>query len=97
MEHTIIAKTFKGLEEVLAKEVIALGGNNVEIGNRMVSFTGDKELLYKANFFTSHFGEIFRGYNPNDPANLGGFDKRAFRNNVLFAKELTQHGPLQLS
>lgn len=50
MEHTIIAKTFKGLEEVLAKEVIALGGNNVEIGNRMVSFTGDKELLYKANF-----------------------------------------------
>ncbi len=50
MEHTIIAKTFKGLEEVLAKEVIALGGNNVEIGNRMVSFTGDKEMLYKANF-----------------------------------------------
>ena len=50
MEQTIIAKTFKGLEEVLAKEVIALGGNNVEIGNRMVSFTGDKEMLYRANF-----------------------------------------------
>lgn len=50
METQIIAKTFKGLEEVLAKEVIQLGGNNVEIGNRMVSFTGDKELLYKANF-----------------------------------------------
>ena len=50
METTIIAKTFKGLEEVLAKEIIALGGNNVEIGNRMVSFTGDKEMLYRANF-----------------------------------------------
>ncbi len=50
METNIIAKTFKGLEEVLAKEVIALGGNNVEIGNRMVSFTGDKEMLYRANF-----------------------------------------------
>lgn len=50
METNIIAKTFKGLEEVLAAEVTELGGNNVEIGNRMVSFTGDKELLYKANF-----------------------------------------------
>lgn len=50
METQIIAKTFKGLEEVLAKEVIALGGNDVEIGNRMVSFKGDKELLYRANF-----------------------------------------------
>ncbi len=46
----IIAKTFQGLEEVLAKEIIALGGNEVEIGRRMVSFTGDKEMLYKANF-----------------------------------------------
>ena len=37
-------------EEVLAKEIITLGANNVEIGRRMVSFTGDKEMLYKANF-----------------------------------------------
>lgn len=46
----IIAKTFQGLEEVLAKEIIELGANDVEIGNRMVSFTGDKEMLYRANF-----------------------------------------------
>lgn len=49
-EFKIIAKTFQGLEEVLAKELIGLGANNVEIGRRMVSFTGDKEMLYKANF-----------------------------------------------
>ncbi len=49
-QFKIIAKTFQGLEEVLAKEIINLGGNEVEIGRRMVSFTGDKELLYKANF-----------------------------------------------
>ena len=49
-EFKIIAKTFQGLEEVLAKEIITLGANNVEIGRRMVSFTGDKEMLYKANF-----------------------------------------------
>jgi putative N6-adenine-specific DNA methylase len=46
----MVAKTLSGLEEILAGEVIALGANDVEIGRRMVSFTGDKELLYKANF-----------------------------------------------
>ena len=51
-EFKIIVKTFQGLEEVLAKELINLGANNVEIGRRMVAFTGDKEMLYKANFCT---------------------------------------------
>ena len=46
----MIAKTFKGLEEVLAQELIALGANNVQIGRRAVSFTGDKAMLYRANF-----------------------------------------------
>lgn len=46
----MIAKTFQGLEEVLATELTNLGANDVEIGRRMVSFTGDKLMLYKANF-----------------------------------------------
>ena len=45
----IVAKTFQGLEDVLAEEIRQLGGENVETGRRMVSFTGDKTLLYKAN------------------------------------------------
>ncbi len=45
----MVAKTFKGLEEVLRDELIALGALNVEIGQRMVSFEGDLELMYKAN------------------------------------------------
>ena len=49
-EFSMIAKTFKGLEEVLAQELIALGANNVQIGRRAVSFTGDKAMLYRANF-----------------------------------------------
>ena len=49
-EFEIIAKTFMGLEPVLAKELTQLGANNVQIGRRMVSFTGDKEILYRANF-----------------------------------------------
>lgn len=46
----MIAKTFQGLEEVLAQELTALGANDIEIGRRMVSFSGDKELMYRANF-----------------------------------------------
>ena len=49
-EFELIAKTFMGLESVLAKELTQLGANNVQIGRRMVSFTGDKELMYRANF-----------------------------------------------
>ena len=39
-----------GLEPVLAKELTQMGANDVEIGRRMVSFTGDKEMMYRANF-----------------------------------------------
>ncbi len=50
MEFELIAKTFQGLEEVLAKELVDLGANNIQIGRRMVSFTGDQEMMYRANF-----------------------------------------------
>ena len=49
MEFEMIAKTFRGLEEVLATELVGLGANNIEIHKRAVSFTGDKALMYKAN------------------------------------------------
>lgn len=46
----MIAKTFQGLEEVLANELIRLGALEVKPGRRMVSFSGDKKMLYQANF-----------------------------------------------
>ena len=49
-QFDLIAKTFMGLEPVLAKELTQVGADNVEIGRRMVSFTGDKEMMYRANF-----------------------------------------------
>ena len=49
-EFQLIAKTFQGLEEVLAQELTELGANDIQIGRRMVSFTGDKALMYRANF-----------------------------------------------
>ena len=49
-QFEMIAKTFQGLEEVLAEELTHLGANDIQLGRRMVSFTGDKELMYRANF-----------------------------------------------
>lgn len=45
----MIAKTFFGFEEILAKELQVLGAQDVEQGVRMVSFAGDKGFMYKAN------------------------------------------------
>lgn len=47
----MVAKTLYGLEEILADELTALGAANVSTGRRMVSFSGDKELLYKSNLY----------------------------------------------
>ncbi|WP_234859133.1 THUMP domain-containing class I SAM-dependent RNA methyltransferase [Aquimarina aquimarini] len=45
----MVAKTFYGFEEILASELRKLGAQQVEIGNRMVSFYGDTGFMYKAN------------------------------------------------
>ena len=46
----MLAKTFAGLENVLKDELIEIGASDVEIVTRGVKFTGNKEILYKANF-----------------------------------------------
>ena len=46
----MVAKTFQGLEGVLSDELTALGAQDVVQGRRMVSFKGDKEMMYRANF-----------------------------------------------
>jgi len=45
----MVAKTFFGFEEILAKELLYLGAQQIKPGNRMVSFVGDLGFLYKAN------------------------------------------------
>ncbi|WP_297089571.1 class I SAM-dependent RNA methyltransferase [uncultured Draconibacterium sp.] len=49
-EYSLIAKTFAGLEDVLAKEVKRIGGKNVRRGKRAVFYNGDLELIYKSNY-----------------------------------------------
>ena len=45
----MVAKTFQGLEEILADELRGIGALNVQPGRRMVAFEGDLATLYKAN------------------------------------------------
>jgi len=47
---TMIAKTFRGLEEVLAKELSDLGAEDIGLLKRGIEFKGDKRLLYLANY-----------------------------------------------
>jgi putative N6-adenine-specific DNA methylase len=48
-DFKMIAKTIFGLEETLATELLRLGGKNIEVHNRAVSFEGDTGFMYKAN------------------------------------------------
>lgn len=49
-KYDLTAKTFYGLEEVLAKELKELGAENIKIANRAVNFRADLRLMYLANF-----------------------------------------------
>jgi putative N6-adenine-specific DNA methylase len=46
----MVAKTFRGLESLLAGELEAVGGGNIRTGFRVVYFDGDLEVMYRANF-----------------------------------------------
>ena len=65
----MLAKTFRGLEEVLAAELVSIGANNVQIQRRAVSFTGDKALLYKANLCCRTASRILKPILSFDAAN----------------------------
>ena len=101
-QFEIIAKTFMGLEPVLAKELTQLGANDVQIGRRMVSFKGDKELLYRANFQLhtairilkpiKHFkalsaDDVYEGVKDIDWGEYIGIDKTFAVDSVVFSEE----------
>ena len=71
-DFEMVAKTLYGLEEILARELTELGANDIQIGRRMVSFTGDKGVLYRANFHCRTALRIlkpiatFRAANPDE-------------------------------
>ncbi|OYP46051.1 THUMP domain-containing protein [Prevotella sp. P4-119] len=101
-EFELIAKTFMGLESVLAKELTQLGANEVQIGRRMVSFMGDKEMMYRANFQLhtairilkpiKHFkalsaDDVYREVQKIDWSEYIGLDKTFAVDSVVFSEE----------
>ncbi len=51
-QNTFIAKTFAGLEQVLAEELRQLGSSEATTLRRGVVFRGDQQLLYRANIWS---------------------------------------------
>jgi putative N6-adenine-specific DNA methylase len=49
-DQNFIAKTFEGLEEVLARELAAIGAKNIRLLRRGIWFSGDTALMYRANY-----------------------------------------------
>jgi len=49
-KYPIIIKTLAGLEKILAEEVSAMGGQDIQPLNRAVKCTGNNETLYKINY-----------------------------------------------
>ena len=101
-EFELIAKTFMGLEPVLAKELTQLGANEVQIERRMVSFMGDKEMMYRANFQLhtairilkpiKHFkalsaDDVYREVQKIDWSEYIGLDKTFAVDSVVFSEE----------
>ena len=101
-EFEMIAKTFMGLEPVLANELTQLGAKNVQVGRRMVSFTGDKEMMYRANFQLhtairilkpiKHFkalsaDDVYEGIKDIDWTEYLSLDKTFAVDSVVFSEE----------
>lgn len=49
--YKLIAKTFSGLEYVLADELKSIGARNIRAGYRATYFDGNLETIYKSNYY----------------------------------------------
>ena len=49
-KFNLIAKTLAGLEDILVGELKEIGAEDIQVLTRAVSFSGDKEIMYKANY-----------------------------------------------
>jgi len=95
----MVAKTFFGFEEILAKELQMLGAQDVEQGVRMVSFMGDKGFMYKANIALRTALKIlkpiygFRAFNEQSLyRGIQGIDWSKYLNpNQSFVVDVTLH------
>lgn len=90
----MVAKTFFGLEDVLADELRELGADDVQTGRRMVSFRGDQRLLYRANLECRTAVRILRPIAKFPVENAGALYRCMSRTNWL--KYLEPEGTLAI-
>lgn len=50
----LVAKTLAGLEDLLAAELEVMGATQIQKLTRAVAFTGDKALIYRANYLSRY-------------------------------------------
>jgi putative N6-adenine-specific DNA methylase len=72
-EYKLIAKTFSGLEDVLAKEIKRIDGQNVRRGKRAVYYNGNLELIYKSNYWLRTAIRILKEINSFSFSNVDQF------------------------
>lgn len=72
MANKYVVKTLHGLEEVLAEEIVALGGDQVATENRAVTCEGDLEFGYRLNLelrtALNVLTPVKSGFTPNEQA-----------------------------
>lgn len=87
---TYIAKTFHGLEEILAEELEILGANNIEFLRRAIRFQGDQALMYAANLYLRTALQILEELTTFEAENLDEIYQKAREiewNNILNVKQ----------
>ncbi|MBT8219269.1 MAG: class I SAM-dependent RNA methyltransferase [Bacteroidia bacterium] len=50
-QYSLVAQTLQGLEQILAEEIKALGGDNIEVLKRAVRFRGSATTMMKTNLW----------------------------------------------
>ena len=73
----IVASSHMGLENVLAKEILELGGTNVETHKRFISFHCDNSTFFKIHFFSRIAFRFYR-----EVARFDCFNRRDLYNGV---------------
>jgi len=107
----LTAKTFQGLEPVLAKEIENLGGTNIQIHKRAVSYEGDQKLLYRScyelrtalrilkpfhQFKTKHENHLYKKMREVDWVSKFGLEQTFVINAVTSSKYITHSKYLAL-
>ena len=81
----------------LRKKVFPDATPVITISTNFISALASLDLLYKSFAFISVFGEVGKGYNPNNPLNPLSIDKRIPKNEIGFKDDIRKFGALSFT